>query len=227
MALCTSSHARRSVSRCGWYCRLRSLAPSRVGKRSGKKRCAPTKPIVYFGLGSTKLNRCKFRIVVPKSAVFQLSASQAETVQSSTALPCHHEFKNLGTQHCWRARAPEKKNELSRRKPFGVGSSRFRFEAQLASFNSPNIRKERVKGLLLMAASLPGFFYILQVSDQHSWQTFTRTGLAVIGLLYLSSVNLFVLGLMLLLAGLKGLSVLGERRLKRASGLNSSVPISW
>jgi len=144
-----------------------------------------------------------------------LSASQAETVQSSTALPCHHEFKNLGTQHCWRARAPEKKNELSRRKPFGVGSGRFRFEAQLASFNSSNIRKERVKGLLLMAASLPGFFYILQVSDQHSWQTFTRTGLAVIGLLYLSSVNLFVLGLMLLLAGLKGLSVLGERRLKR------------
>src|SRR5262249_39095133 len=47
----------------------------------------------------------------------------AETVQSSNALPCHHEFKNLGAQHCWRARAPEKKNELSRRRPFGVGSS--------------------------------------------------------------------------------------------------------
>src|SRR5262249_39343031 len=42
---------------------------------------------------------------------------------SSNALPCHHEFKNLGTQHCWRARAPEKKNELSRRRLFGIGSS--------------------------------------------------------------------------------------------------------
>jgi hypothetical protein len=85
----------------------------------------------------------------------------------------------------------------------------------LASSDQLEIRKQKIKGLILMALGLPGIFYLMEQADQNAWHTFTNFKLAIAAVVYFCSANFFVLGLMLLLAGLKEVPALSEPQLKR------------
>ena len=85
----------------------------------------------------------------------------------------------------------------------------------MASSDRLEIRRQKIKGLLLMALGLPGVFYLIEQADRNLWHSFTNLKLAIAALVYFSSANFFVLGLMLLLAGLKERPVLSEPQLKR------------
>jgi hypothetical protein len=77
------------------------------------------------------------------------------------------------------------------------------------------IRKQKIKGLILMALGLSGVFYLLEHAERNSWHRFTNLQLTITALVYFAAANLFALGLMLLLAGLKELPALTEPRLRR------------
>jgi hypothetical protein len=81
--------------------------------------------------------------------------------------------------------------------------------------NHREIRKQKINGLILMAMGLPGVLYLLEQAEPNSWHRFTNLQLTITALVYFAAANLFALGLMLLLAGLKELPALTEPRLRR------------
>jgi hypothetical protein len=79
----------------------------------------------------------------------------------------------------------------------------------------PEIRKQKIAGLMLVALGLPGVFYLIEQAERNSWHQFTNLQLTITASVYFAAANLFALGLILLLAGLKELPALTEPRLRR------------
>jgi TM2 domain-containing membrane protein YozV len=85
----------------------------------------------------------------------------------------------------------------------------------LASTNHQESRKQKIQGLILMGLGLPGIFYLMEGIERNTVHDFIDEQKFVLLVVYFGSVNCFALGLILLLAGFKSLSVWMHPRLRK------------